>query len=661
VGFGVGMGMGFGGRHWELREQAKGERFDLAVIRRALSSFVPYRWQALGVAVAILVISILGVIPPILTQHLIDRGIRGHHLHLIIRLTAEIVALSLLSGLLGVWQNWMSNVIGQNVMADFRLALFRHLHRQPMQFFTQTKSGELVSRVTNDVAGIQTVVTSTLVSLLQSLFTITTTLVVMFAENWQLSVLALIVVPAFVLPTQRVGRIRQDLQRQIQQALARLTAQLTETLGVSGAMLVKAFAREADEAQRFSRVNLELRDLQVRQGLVGRWLFMWLGMFSSIGPALLWGYGGWLVIQGRLSVGVIVAFTAYLGRLYNPLSQLAQLHVNVLTSVALYRRIFALLDREPEIQDGPVVLDLAAVRGTLRFEDVWFAYPRGAGVPSDRGAPEPGEEPEPALRGVSLEVPAGSLCALVGPSGAGKTTLLHMVPRFHDPTRGRVLLDGHDLREFTLESLRRAIGLVPQEPFLFHDTVLQNLLYARPDATREEVEEACRAAQIHDVIAAMPDGYETVVGERGYRLSGGEKQRLAIARVLLRAPRIVLLDEATSSLDTLSERRIQAALETLLARRTALVIAHRLSTILAADRIFVLERGQLVDAGTHAELLARGGLYARLYREQFGAQGRPRPAEEGEGAAPEPEAAEVGTLGFEGGSRRGTGRRRRAP
>jgi ATP-binding cassette subfamily B protein len=617
----MGMGMG-GGRNWELREQAKGERFDGAIVRRAVRAFAPYTWQSLGVAALILIIAVLGVVPPLLTKEIIDRGIAQRHMALIIRLTAEAIGISILSGLLTVAQNWGSNWIGQRVMADFRLALFRHLHQQPLQFFTATRSGELVSRVTNDVNGIQTVVTSTLVNLLTSVFTLASTLVVMFVLNWQLSLLALVVVPAFVLPTQRVGQIRQDIQRRIQVALARMTAQLTETLGVSGAMLVKAFGREGFEVERFARVNAEVRDLSVRQSLVGRWLFMWLSLFSAVGPALLWAYGGWLVIHGRLEIGAIVAFTAYLGRLYGPLSSLAQLHVNILTSVALYRRIFALLDRRPEVRDGPEVLVPATIRGDLGFEDVYFSYPRARAFSAEGALGSGAEaEPEPALEGLSFHVPAGALCALVGPSGAGKTTTLHLVPRFHDPSRGRVTLDGVDLRRFTLQSLHDAIGLVPQEPFLFHDTVRNNLLYARPDARQDEVEAACRAAQIHDVIAAMPDGYETVVGERGYRLSGGEKQRLAIARVLLRAPRIVLLDEATSSLDSLAERRIQAALASLLQGRTALVIAHRLSTILAADQIVVMEAGRVRAVGTHAELLHRDTLYTRLYEEQFAVPG----------------------------------------
>ena len=610
----MGMGgLGMGGGGWggggrgplDLREQAKHEHFDAEIARRAISAFRPYVWPSIFTTGLILVTSGLGALPPILTRDLIDLGITGKNVHLLIWYTALILAISIGSGLIGVAQNYLSSLVGQAVMADYRLALFRHIHRQPLHFFTINQSGQLVSRVTNDVGAIQTVVTQTLVSLVTNVLVVVTTVVIMFAFNWQLTVLSLLIVPAFVVPTQRVGRVRQDLQRRIQLALAVLTAQLTETIGVSGALLVKAFARERMEADRFDRTSRKVQDLSVRQGLAGRWLFMWLGLFSAIGPALLYGYGGWLVIRGALTLGTVIAFVAFLARLYGPLSQLAQMHVNVLTSMALFRRIYEVLDRVPEIQDGPFALDPQAVRGTIAFEDVTFGYP---------------DAEVPALHDVSIDIPAGSLVALVGPSGAGKSTTLNMVPRFYDPTEGRVTLDGRDLRDYTLESLRTVIGLVPQEPFLFHDTVAANLRYAKPDATDAEIETACRAAQIHDTIAEMPDGYQTRVGERGYRLSGGEKQRVAIARVLLRAPRIILLDEATSSLDTLAERRIQQALEHLLAGRTALVIAHRLSTVLAADRIVVMDHGRVVDSGRHEELLGKGGLYARLYREQFAEQ-----------------------------------------
>ncbi len=611
MGMGSGWSGGFGSHHMppDARELARGERLDGGIVRRALAAFRPYLFACAGVVALLVVTSVLGVLPPLLTRQIIDRGILAHDFPFVLHYTLLILGVGAVSGLLGVAQNYLSNLVGQQVMADFRQRLFEHLHTQPLRFFTTTRSGELVSRVVNDVGAIQTVVTTTLVSLISNVLIIATTVGVMFAANWRLTVLALVVVPAFVAPTQRVGRVRQELQRRIQQNLAGMTGQLAETLGISGALLVKAFAGERREAERFAARNVELRDLQVRQGLAGRWLFMWIGLFTAVGPALLYGYGGWLFIHHRIQLGTIVAFVALIGRLYGPLGQLVQLHVNVLTSVALFRRIFGVLDRESEVRDGVTVLVPEAVLGWVAFERVVFRYEAGG---------------DPVLRGVDLEVPSGRLVALVGPSGAGKTTLMHLVPRFYDPSGGRVTLDGADLRGLRLASLRAQTGLVPQEPFLLHDTVRTNLLYARPDASEADLEAACRAAQIHEVILALPQGYDTLVGERGYRLSGGEKQRLAIARVLLRAPRIVLLDEATSSLDTLAERQVQSALEHLLDGRTALVIAHRLSTVLAADQIVVLRDGRVEAVGRHRELLAAGGLYAQLYREQFDVQPQPQ-------------------------------------
>lgn len=601
MGMGAGGGRGFGG-HSDLQDAARHEHFDRALLLRALRAFRPYTGPSLGALALIAVTSTLGSVSPLVVRTILDRGIGGHDMAVIVRFTLLLLALSIGSGLLGVAQNYLTTRVGQSVMADYRQQLFEHLHRQPLSFFTRSQSGQLVSRVTNDVGAIQGVVTSTFVGVISNVLTMATTLAVMFTLNWRLTILSLIVVPAFIVPARRVGTLRQGVQRDIQVTLANLTTQLTETLGISGALLVKAFVGERAEAERFGRSNGELRRLAVRQNLIGRWLFMWLGLFGAVGPALLYGYGGWLAVYRGMEVGTIIAFVQLLNRLYGPMNSLTQLQVSVLTSVALYRRIYELLDRVPEIQGGPVVLVPEQARGEVRLEHVYFSYaPQGPDV----------------LRDVSLEIASGQMVALVGPSGAGKSSLMNLVPRLADPRAGRVLLDGRDLREYTLASLRACMGLVPQEPFLFHDTVAANLRYARPDASDAELEAACRAAQIHDVLCAMPEGYATLVGERGHRLSGGEKQRVAIARVLLRAPRLVLLDEATSSLDTISERRIQTALHTLLDGRSALVIAHRLSTVLAADRIVVLDHGQVVASGAHAELLEAGGLYRRLYEEQF--------------------------------------------
>ncbi len=599
---GSGMGGHGGGNRWRMQELAKGEHFDWPILRRALRSFVPYWKHAIVVTVVILATSIGGVLPAWLTQQIIDDGIDRHRLSVVISYTLALILIAVASGLLSILQTWLSNLIAQNVMADYRMSLFRHLQRQTVSFFASRQAGDLVSHVTNDVTAIQNVVTTTLVGFVSNLLSIAATLFLMFSMNWRLAILAVIVVPGFVFPTQRVGRSRQKLQGQIQQWLSKMTVQLSESLGVSGALLIRIFNRQHAEEQLFAESNQTLRDLQVRQALVGRWLFMWLGMFSSIGPALLWGYGGWLVIHHQIGLGVIVAFTTLLSRLYGPLSQLAQLHVSILSSVALFRRIFGLLDTEPDVQDGPVAIPENSVDGQIQLEHVWFTYKI---------------EGRWALQDISLTINPGETVALVGPSGAGKTTLLNLIPRFSDPSAGHLYLDEMDIQTLTLTSLRSQMGLVPQDPFFFHDTVANNLRLAKDDATIEEMEAACKAAQIHDTIAGLPEGYETTVGERGYRLSGGERQRLAIARVILQSPKIVLLDEATSALDTVIERKIQDALSALLHGRTALVIAHRLSTILKSDKIVVMEKGRIAAIGTHHSLLETSPLYKLLYQTQF--------------------------------------------
>ncbi len=600
-------GFGSGGRNrYRMQEMAKNEHFDLAIVRRVLTAFRPYWPQATLLSLLLLIISVGNVIPAWLTQRIIDHGILKGNAAMVIDLTLLLLVIAVFTGLLGVWQSWLSNSIAQNVMSDYRLALFRNIQLQSMNFFTTQQAGDLVSRVMNDVTAIETVVTSTLVGVVNNLLLIIATLTLMFSMNWQLSILALIVVPGFVLPTQRVGSIRQKLQGEIQQRMSALTVLLTENFGISGALLTRIFNREPEETKRFTKINEELRNLQIRQTLVGRWLFMMLGMFSALGPALLWGYGGWLVIHQQIGIGVIVSFTTLLAKLYGPLSQLAQLHVNVYSSIALFRRIFSLLDAEPEIKDGPVTLPAGRVCGQIHVEGVSYAYP-----------PANSQEYNPVLKNIDLTVQPHMMVALVGPSGAGKTTLMNLIPRFADPTAGRVLLDDQDIRNLTLSSLREQLGIVPQDPFFFHDTIYNNLIFANPEATMSELEEACRAAQIHDLIQGLPEGYQTLVGERGYRLSGGERQRLAIARVLLRAPSIILLDEATSALDSLVERQIQQALEILLKDRTAIVIAHRLSTILKADLIVVLENGHIVATGSHESLLENCSLYKKLYELQF--------------------------------------------
>lgn len=576
---------------------------DRAILVRILSYFRPYVGHALLTLIAIAVNSLLGLIPPLLVRDIFDRAIPAGDRSLLLLLTGGMIAAALGSGLAFVAQNYLSALVGQRVMADIRSQMYRRLLRMSLRFFTETKTGEIMSRVTNDVNGVQQVVTVTMVMTATNALTVASTLFSMFTINWRLALVSVAVLPFFILPTRRVGKLRQRIAGEAQARLAEMNSIMHETLSIGGALLVKAFSRQRDEAERFDAQNRDLMRLQVRQAVVGRWFFMWLSLFGTVGPALVYGYGGWQAISGGLTPGTIVSFVALLGRLYGPASMLLNVQVELLTSVALFRRIFEYLDLPVEISDRPGAVQLPDVRGRIVFDDVSFAYRPGA---------------SPALDRVSLIIEPGQLAALVGPSGAGKTTITYLLPRLYDVTAGRITIDGYDIRDITLESLARQIGMVTQETFLFHGTVRDNLLYAKPDATQEELMAACRSAHIYDVISALPQGFDTVVGERGYRLSGGEKQRLAIARVILKDPRILILDEATSALDSESERLVQEALERLMVGRTSLVVAHRLSTILMADVIFVLDAGRVVEQGTHAELLARGGLYARLYHQQFG-------------------------------------------
>jgi ATP-binding cassette subfamily B protein len=571
------------------------------IVPRAAQYLKPYRFRLLLIFVCILASACLNLLPPLLVRAIIDDAVPNRNVQLLVLAAVGSVVVDLTARLIGVGQFSLNVRIGQGVMFDLRNQLYRHLQKQGLRFFTESKSGELMSRVTNDVNGIEGVVTGTLISIVTNITAIVSVMFVITRLNWQMAILSLGILPFFILPTRKVGRIRRELRRQAAERQGALTALMAETLSISGSLLMKAFVQEKYEAERFRERSAELRRLEIRQRTVGRWFFMTIGLFQSLGPAIIFLYGGWLAIQGEITIGTIVAFTAYLAKLYGPVSDLANVHVDTMTSLALFERLFQYLDLKPEIEDAPNAIVPPPAKGEIRFEHVSFGY-----VPQRL-----------ALDDVSFEAKPGQLVALVGPSGAGKTTTTYLLPRFYDPIGGRICIDGHDARSVSLSWLRSQIGSVTQETFLFHATVADNLRYARPTATEAEVEAACKAAYIHDFIVSLPDGYETMVGERGYRLSGGEKQRLAIARVLLKDPRILLLDEATSSLDSRSEALIQAALTPLLEGRTSLVIAHRLSTILAADLILVLDHGHLVERGTHAELLAHGGLYARLYNEQF--------------------------------------------
>ena len=597
--------------------------------RRVARLFRPYRGRVALVVILILVTSGLGVVNPLLTKQVFDKalfppGHNGPNYGLLYALVALMVAVPLVAAAIGVAQTYLTTVVGQRVMQDLRNRLYEHLQSMSLRFFTATRTGELQSRLQNDVGGVQNVVTNTASSVLSNVVTVLSTVAAMLVLSWQLTLLALGVVPVFVYLTYRVGRVRRRISRQTQESLAELSALTEETLSVSGVLLTKVFDRRRDAVERYRAENRRLAGLQVRQSMVGRSFFALVQTFFSVAPALVYLVAG----QSHLSSGTIVAFTTLQTRLLFPIGQMLQTAVEVQSSLALFERIFQYLDLPHDIVDvdGAKTIPAADVRGEVALRNVWFRYEEpevpifdGAGVDGD-GAVVPLDRParrEWTLEDVSLEVEPGQLAAIVGPSGAGKTTISYLVPRLYDTVRGEVELDGHDVRELTLATLAGAIGMVTQETYLFHATVRENLLYARPDATQDELEAAARAAQIHERITELSDGYDTLVGERGYRMSGGEKQRLAIARVILKDPRVLILDEATSALDTSSERLVQAALEPLMANRTTIAIAHRLSTIMSADVIFVLDRGHLVEQGTHPELLARGGLYAELYEQQF--------------------------------------------
>ena len=642
-----------------------------ATIRRIAAFFRPYRWQVLVVLAAIFVTSLLGLINPLLLKALIDSAIPSGDWQQLNLFVALMIIVPIVSGLIGVGQSYLNNVVGQRVMQDLRNALYAHLQKMPLRFFAETRTGEIQSRLANDVGGVQSVVTDTASSVVSNVVIAVTTIIAMLFISWQLTVLSLVILPFFMWLTYRVGKIRRSISTETQETMADVTAITQETLSVSGILLSKTFGQQTASVERFRLANARLAALQIRQSMVGRWFFMIVGTIFSIMPAFVYWLAGALIFTGvsnAPTIGDIVAFTTLQSRLFFPLGQLLNVHVEVQGALALFDRIFAYLDMEPEIKDAAdaVELDPASVRGDVRYRGVRFRYrttpppavvaaaptenvaaveavaaaQAGAGAaveaeieaarPSDAlglpGAEGPSEDVAPkavepfqpfGVEGVDFEARAGQLVALVGPSGAGKTTTTYLLPRLYEVDEGAIELDGIDIRALTLESLGRVMGFVTQETYLFHASVRDNLLYARPEATQQELEAAGRAAAIHDRIMELPEGYDTIVGERGYKLSGGEKQRIAIARVLLKDPRVLILDEATSALDTVSERLIQAALERAEAGRTTLAIAHRLSTILRADLILVFDGGHIVERGTHRELLALDGLYARLYHEQF--------------------------------------------
>ena len=678
------------------------------MLRRIGSLLAPYRWWLALVLVTVLVSASLGAIAPFLTRAVFDDAlfpvradgaIGSPDLERLYWLVAGLIAIPLVSALIGVGQTYLTNRIGNSAMADLRVALFEHLEKMELAFFTSTKTGDIQSRLANDVSGVRNVLTSTATSMLSNTVTVIAAFVSMVLLSWQPTIISLVLMPVFMVIQTRVGARRKRLQKRTQESLSDMTAITEESLGVSGGLLAKVFNRTDNEIARYRRANARQSRLQLKQAMTGQTFFSIVSTFFGLTPAIVCLVAGLLINDGTLiggqvlTAGTIVAYTTLQARLQQPLVGLMRVTMDVQTSYALFARLFEYLDLQPAITDAPDAKAIAKheFRGEVTLHDVWFRYPapRAMAAPAPTAASEPGRpsrgtrssrfgrdyralsvptlevpavaavpdasgctvvaaetvpgfaaavvvndppqgvdldgdgtisDAEPwTLRGITLTVRPGQLAAIVGPSGSGKTTLTYRIPRLHKATEGAVVIDGTDVRTLRLDSLADAVGMVTQEPYLFHGTITENLRYARADATDAEIVEDCRAANIHDRIMSFADGYETITGERGFRLSGGEKQRLAIARVLIKDPRILILDEATSALDSATERLVQQALERAMANRTTFAIAHRLSTIMRADVIFGIEEGRLVEQGTHAELLARGGLYARLYDEQFGA------------------------------------------
>ncbi len=617
-----GFGHGWHGALWRDPDLLTGATVDRSIMRRVWSFARPYRAMIIGLLATIVVDSIVGILPPLVFRAIIDDHALPRHLSGLNWLVLLALALALLDAGLVVAQRWWSARIGEGLIFDLRTTLYDHVQRMPLAFFTRTQTGALISRMNNDVLGAQQAFTGTLGSVVQNAVVVIVTLSVMIALEWRLTLLALVVVPAFIIPAKRVGRRMQRLTKRSFELSAEMNANMTERFNVSGALLVKLFGHPRRESADFADKAAAVRDIGVKTAFYGRIFFAALGLLGAVGTVAIYWLGARMVIEGTLSIGTLTALAVYVARLYSPLTLLTNAQVEIMTALVSFERVFEVLDAVSIVDDAPGAYDLVETRGRVEVDDVWFRYPAAstvsiASLEADASAPLSEDPSGFILNGVSFTADAGQMVALVGHTGAGKTTLCHLVPRLYDVTSGTVRVDGHDVRDLTAESLHGAIGMVTQDPHLFHDTIAVNLRYAQPAASDAELMSACRAARIHDLIAGLPDGYDTVVGERGYRLSGGEKQRLALARVLLKSPAIVILDEATAHLDSETELLVQQALAEALTGRTSLVIAHRLSTVQAADQILVLDGGRIVEQGTHDSLLAAGGIYTELYTTQY--------------------------------------------
>ena len=634
-----------------MRQGDEKPKITKQLLLRVLAYAKPYWGHIGGMLLTILATSVLSVVTPLIFRQLIDTILPNKDLSKLTMFAIALLLVPLLNGGISVIQRKLNVTVGEGVIYDLRVALFVRLQRMSLRFFTNTKVGELMSRLNNDVVGAQNAISNTIVGIVTNLIEGAAILIVMLSLEWRLTLGSIFVLPLFYLIARRLGERLRTIAREAMELNAQMNAHMNETLNIGGALLVKLFGRSNEEGERFRQRAAGVRDMGIQRAVIGSSFFVMIGLVSAVGTALVYGFGGWLVIQDKFTIGTIVAFGSYLSTLYGALQGLAGAPVEFSTSMVSFERVFEIIDLPHDIEEKKDALILNNAKGELTFEDIDFKYSINENImlsevkrygsmadvtavmslgekdkskngmkdaASTIGEADPKSQArDVALEGVSFTAAPGQLIALVGPSGAGKTTLTYLIPRLYDPTSGVIRIDGHDLHDLTLDSLAATIGMVTQETHLFHDSIRTNLTYAKMDATQSEIETAARAANIHDFVMGLPDGYDTIVGERGYRLSGGEKQRVALARVILKNPRILVLDEATSSLDSESESLIQDALKRVMAGRTSIVIAHRLSTILAADLILVMDRGRIVERGTHDELLVTGGLYSQLYETQF--------------------------------------------
>lgn len=569
---------------------------------RIFRYFKPFWKQMLITAVLLLMVSLLGLIPPVMIKNIIDRALPEKSMKMVITFIVVCIGATVLRDLVSVGRTYISTWISKNIINNMKNDMYQHLQRMPVRFFTLAKPGEIITRITGDIEGVQDIFNSTVVNAVSSILTLITTIIVLISMDWRMAVLSLIILPVFIIPTRSVGKYRWKIALDSQERLEELNQLIQETLSISGSILMKIFTKEKDEYNKFEDINRNVINLQIKESLAGRWFFMTMNIFTTLGPMIIYLYGGYLFIQGKITIGAIVTFVALLDRLYRPVTQLSNIHIDITRSMALFNRIFDYLDLEEEPKDKEETIKLENCSGKINFENVSFSYQKGVQV----------------LDNISFSVEPGTMTALVGESGVGKTTVTNLIPRLYEISDGSIRIDGYDIKDISMDSLRKQIGIVMQEPYLFNDTIEENLKYGRDNISQDEMVEACKAAYIHDFIMTLPDGYKTIVGNRGIKLSGGEKQRISIARVILKNPKILILDEATSALDSVSEMYIKKALVPLLRGRTSIVIAHRLSTILAADNILVFKKGRIIQSGKHKSLMSQSGLYKQLYDTQFG-------------------------------------------